>query len=155
MPSNLRVDEYGTKECELIFSVFLTCGKVIVNETTAQDTHDFITKRLSAIKNQRNSGELEDLALVIGNTVTPIIYVFSTYLIIDGKSLGYALDKEISKVFLELAIMCKAVICCAYVPFWTAYAPESYLYRSSIPLAESTCGQTCQKTPKSHSVGDW
>jgi phospholipid-transporting ATPase len=39
---------------------------------------------------------------------------------IDGKSLGFALDKEISKTFLELAIMCKAVICCM--------APISPLY---------------------------
>jgi phospholipid-transporting ATPase len=33
-------------------------------------------------------------------------------LVIDGKSLTFALEKEISKLFLELAIMCKAVICC-------------------------------------------
>jgi hypothetical protein len=39
---------------------------VIINESTAQDTHAFIHKRLTALKNQRNSGELEDLALVIG-----------------------------------------------------------------------------------------
>lgn len=32
----------------------------------------------------------------------------------DGKSLGFALEKEISQIFLELAIMCKAVICCAF-----------------------------------------
>jgi phospholipid-transporting ATPase len=31
---------------------------------------------------------------------------------IDGKSLTFALEKELSKTFLELAIMCKAVICC-------------------------------------------
>lgn len=30
------------------------------------DTQEFITKRLSAIKNQRSTGELEDLALIIG-----------------------------------------------------------------------------------------
>jgi len=40
--------------------------QITVNEETAQDTDDFITKRLTAIKSQRNSGELEDLALVIG-----------------------------------------------------------------------------------------
>ena len=39
---------------------------LIVNEESAQDTHEFLTKRLSAIKNQRSTGELEDLALVIG-----------------------------------------------------------------------------------------
>lgn len=40
--------------------------QVIVNEETAHATAEFISKRLSAIKNQRISGEQEDLALVIG-----------------------------------------------------------------------------------------
>ena len=37
-----------------------------MNEGNAHDTQEFLTKRLSAIKNQRSTGELEDLALVIG-----------------------------------------------------------------------------------------
>ncbi|KAL1660926.1 hypothetical protein GGF50DRAFT_118469 [Schizophyllum commune] len=76
---------------------------VIINEETAEATNDFITRRLTAIKNQRNAGELEDLALVI-----------------DGKSLTFALEKEISKQFLELAIMCKAVVCCRVSPLQKA-----------------------------------
>ncbi|KIO16594.1 hypothetical protein M407DRAFT_33757, partial [Tulasnella calospora MUT 4182] len=68
---------------------------VIVNEETAQTTKDFISKRLVAIKNQRKTGEQEDLALII-----------------DGKSLTFALEKDISKTFLELAMLCKAVVCC-------------------------------------------
>ncbi|KAJ7128986.1 calcium transporting ATPase [Mycena crocata] len=76
---------------------------VIVNEETSHDTQQFLAKRLSAIKSQRSTGELEDLALVI-----------------DGKSLGFALEKEISKIFLELAIMCKAVICCRVSPLQKA-----------------------------------
>jgi phospholipid-transporting ATPase len=39
---------------------------VIVNEENAHDTKDFIEKRLAAVKNQRNTGETEDLALIIG-----------------------------------------------------------------------------------------
>ena len=66
-------------------------------------TKEFITKRLNAITSQRKTGELEDLALVI-----------------DGKSLTYALEKDISKTFLELAIMCKAVICCRVSPLQKA-----------------------------------
>ncbi|KAJ7076878.1 calcium transporting ATPase [Mycena belliarum] len=76
---------------------------VIVNEENAHDTEQFLVKRLSAIKSQRSSGELEDLALII-----------------DGKSLGFALEKQISKIFLELAIMCKAVICCRVSPLQKA-----------------------------------
>lgn len=37
-----------------------------MNEGNSLDTQEFLTKRLSAIKNQRSTGELEDLALVIG-----------------------------------------------------------------------------------------
>lgn len=40
--------------------------QVIVNEENQHDTYDFINKRLQAIKSQRSSGELEDLALIIG-----------------------------------------------------------------------------------------
>ncbi|KAL1941354.1 hypothetical protein VTO73DRAFT_7171 [Trametes versicolor] len=76
---------------------------VIVNEETAHETEDFLTKRLNAIKSQRNSGDQEDLALVI-----------------DGKSLTFALEKDISKIFLELAILCKAVICCRVSPLQKA-----------------------------------
>ncbi|KAG8901247.1 hypothetical protein FRB99_005456 [Tulasnella sp. 403] len=76
---------------------------VIVNEENAHDTKEFISKRLIAIKNQRKTGEQEDLALII-----------------DGKSLTFALEKDISKTFLELAILCKAVVCCRVSPLQKA-----------------------------------
>jgi phospholipid-transporting ATPase len=37
-----------------------------VNEDNLLDTKDTIERRLTAVKSQRNSGELEDLALIIG-----------------------------------------------------------------------------------------
>ncbi|CAN0904288.1 Probable phospholipid-transporting ATPase 8 [Linum grandiflorum] len=37
-------------------------------------------------------------------------------LVIDGKSLGYALDKNLEKSFLELALDCASVICCRSTP---------------------------------------
>ena len=48
---------------------------MIVNEETAHETAEFISKRLSAIKNQRISGEQEDLALIIGSSrfVFPLV----------------------------------------------------------------------------------
>ncbi|BGP36162.1 aminophospholipid translocase [Rhodotorula kratochvilovae] len=76
---------------------------VIVNEDNAHDTKDFLTKRLEAVKNSRNAGDFEELALVI-----------------DGKSLSFALEKELSKTFLELAVMCKAVVCCRVSPLQKA-----------------------------------
>ncbi|KAG8839620.1 hypothetical protein FS842_002022 [Serendipita sp. 407] len=76
---------------------------VIVNEESAQATEELLTKRLAAIKSQRNTGEQEDIALII-----------------DGKSLTFALEKSISKTFLEIAILCKAVICCRVSPLQKA-----------------------------------
>ncbi|KAN0062782.1 aminophospholipid translocase [Thecaphora frezii] len=76
---------------------------VIINEENAHDTAEFLTKKLAAIKNQRTAGEQEELALII-----------------DGKSLTFALEKELSKTFLELAIMCKAVVCCRVSPLQKA-----------------------------------
>lgn len=68
---------------------------LIVNEEDSAATRDNITKKLSAIRSQSDGGmELETLALVI-----------------DGKSLTYALERDMEKMFLDLAVMCKAVIC--------------------------------------------
>ncbi|KAJ3402326.1 hypothetical protein HDU80_005192 [Chytriomyces hyalinus] len=41
-------------------------------------------------------------------------------LIIDGKSLGFALEDDIKFTFLELACICKAVICCRVSPLQKA-----------------------------------
>ena len=68
---------------------------LIVNEDNAPATRANIENKLAAIKNHSAGGaELETLALVI-----------------DGKSLTFALEKEVEKMFLDLAVMCKAVIC--------------------------------------------
>lgn len=37
-------------------------------------------------------------------------------LIIDGKSLAYALEDDMKKMFLEVAIGCASVICCRTSP---------------------------------------
>lgn len=86
--------------CKLISE---SMSLVIVNEETAEATNEFINKKLLAIKSQKNVGDLEELALVI-----------------DGKSLGFALDRSMSKSFLELAILCKAVVCCRVSPLQKA-----------------------------------
>ncbi len=71
---------------------------LIVNEESSEATRDNLNKKLTAIRNQTATGaggaELDTLALVI-----------------DGKSLIYALEKDMEKLFLDLAVMCKAVIC--------------------------------------------
>ncbi|ROT40490.1 phospholipid-transporting ATPase [Sodiomyces alkalinus F11] len=77
---------------------------LIVNEETAAATRDNIEKKLDAIRTQGGGTiEMDSLALVI-----------------DGKSLTYALEKDLEKLFLDLAIMCKAVICCRVSPLQKA-----------------------------------
>lgn len=77
---------------------------LIINEESAQATRDNIAKKLGAIRSQSSGGaELETLALII-----------------DGKSLTYALEKGLDKEFLDLAVLCKAVICCRVSPLQKA-----------------------------------
>jgi phospholipid-transporting ATPase len=78
---------------------------IIVNQETKDATRAFVTKKLTAIKQAREttSTEADILALVI-----------------DGKSLTFALEKDLEKLFLDLAVMCKAVICCRVSPLQKA-----------------------------------
>ena len=77
---------------------------LIVNEETAAMTRDNIQKKLDAIRTQGDGTiAMDTLALVI-----------------DGKSLTYALEKDLEKNFLDLAVMCKAVICCRVSPLQKA-----------------------------------
>ncbi|EIT78593.1 P-type ATPase [Aspergillus oryzae 100-8] len=76
---------------------------LIVNEETSQATRENLTKKLQAVQSQHASGEIEALALVI-----------------DGRSLTFALEKDMEKMFLDLAIQCKAVVCCRVSPLQKA-----------------------------------
>ena len=76
---------------------------LIVNEENATATRTNIENKLTAVRSQAAAAEMETLALVI-----------------DGKSLTYALEKDLEKQFLELAVMCKAVICCRVSPLQKA-----------------------------------
>lgn len=77
---------------------------LIVNEESAAATRDNVQKKLDAIRTQGDGTiETETLALVI-----------------NGKSLSFALEKELEKLFLDLAVMCKAVICCRVSPLQKA-----------------------------------
>jgi phospholipid-transporting ATPase len=77
---------------------------LIVNEESKEGTRDNIMKKLNAIQSQSQGGaEMDVLALVI-----------------DGKSLTFALERDLEKHFLDLAIKCKAVICCRVSPLQKA-----------------------------------
>jgi hypothetical protein len=66
MSTYFRVYEFGMLRFSWTVCSLLIFIQVIVNEENAHDTKDFIEKRLAAIKSQRSSGEIEDLALIIG-----------------------------------------------------------------------------------------
>jgi phospholipid-transporting ATPase len=77
---------------------------LIVNEDNSTATRNNLAKKLDAVRNQTASGtEVESLALVI-----------------DGKSLTFALERDMEKLFLDLAVSCKAVICCRVSPLQKA-----------------------------------
>lgn len=77
---------------------------VIINEETMQATRESLNNKLLALQNQKDGNtDVETLALVI-----------------DGRSLTFALEKELEKTFLELAVICKAVICCRVSPLQKA-----------------------------------
>ncbi|WVO16102.1 hypothetical protein L204_103768 [Cryptococcus depauperatus] len=90
---------------------------VIINADTAVETQELLNRRLFAIKNQRMGGDMEELALII-----------------DGKSLTYALEKECADIFLELAVMCKAVICCRVSPLQKALVVKLVKKSTDAPL---------------------
>jgi phospholipid-transporting ATPase len=76
---------------------------LIINEESSAATRESLQKKYDAVKSQAASGEHDVLALVI-----------------DGKSLTFALEKDMEKLFLDLAVMCKAVICCRVSPLQKA-----------------------------------
>ncbi|KAI1340495.1 hypothetical protein F5Y15DRAFT_41324 [Xylariaceae sp. FL0016] len=93
---------------------------LIVNEEDARATRDNIQKKLDAIRNNaEGSMEMDTLALII-----------------DGKSLTYALEPDLEKMFYDLAVMCKAVICCRVSPLQKALVVKMVKkYSSEVLLA--------------------
>ncbi|KAJ1902401.1 aminophospholipid translocase [Kickxella alabastrina] len=87
--------------CKLIQEDF---SLIICNETTHWETKEFLQKKLDAIREGHGSNiDFESLALII-----------------DGRSLDFALEKDAELLFLELATLCKAVICCRVSPLQKA-----------------------------------
>lgn len=76
---------------------------LIVNEEDHFSTCDNIRQKLEVLNQYTAEDEGEDLALII-----------------DGHSLGFALESDIDTEFLELATRCKAVICCRVSPLQKA-----------------------------------
>ncbi|KAI9257346.1 hypothetical protein BDA99DRAFT_441217 [Phascolomyces articulosus] len=76
---------------------------IICNVESHEETRDFLEKKHSEATMHESSGGHDPLALVI-----------------EGKSLTFALEKDLEKTFYELAIKCKAVVCCRVSPLQKA-----------------------------------
>ncbi|CDK29912.1 unnamed protein product [Kuraishia capsulata CBS 1993] len=77
---------------------------LIVNEDNKEDTRQNLTEKCEALReNDLSQEDMESLALVI-----------------DGKSLGFALESDLEDMFLEIGLLCKAVICCRVSPLQKA-----------------------------------
>lgn len=85
--------------CKLISEEMIL---IVINEDSKEATRESLARRLAAC---RSTTEHE-----------PEVFA----LIIDGKSLGFALEKDLEKDFLDLAVMCKAVVCCRVSPLQKA-----------------------------------
>lgn len=77
---------------------------LIVNEDNKEATRANLQKKYDAITGERVERiEMDQLALII-----------------DGKSLTFALEKDLEIMLLDIACMCKAVICCRVSPLQKA-----------------------------------
>ncbi|KAJ8657110.1 hypothetical protein O0I10_007190 [Lichtheimia ornata] len=93
---------------------------IVCNEDNHWDTKNFLEKKLREINEVQSRGdELEPLALII-----------------DGRALTFALEKDIEKIMFELSVLCKAVICCRVSPLQKALVVKLVKkYDKSILLA--------------------
>ncbi|KAK5671092.1 hypothetical protein BDV3_004761 [Batrachochytrium dendrobatidis] len=122
--------------CKLITEEMslITC-----NEPTHFDTKDFLARKLAAVKGGMDTAGSSNSMFWAMRYLNGVPYVGHLMtekqgklkkqadsdleqiaLIIDGKSLAYALEDDIKYTFLELATLCKAVICCRVSPLQKA-----------------------------------
>lgn len=80
---------------------------LIINEETKADTQRNLREKLDAINEHQQDMDAS-------------VFDSSLALIIDGHSLGFALEPELEDDFLSLATRCRAVICCRVSPLQKA-----------------------------------
>ncbi|KAI8894365.1 hypothetical protein BC833DRAFT_605122 [Globomyces pollinis-pini] len=114
---------------------------IVCNEPTHFETKEFLENKLNALRTgmgivmpDENSFWNRLVGLVYGvpymNYLLPNkkrkikksndMNLEPIALIIDGRSLEFALEDDIKMTFLELAVMCKAVVCCRVSPLQKA-----------------------------------
>jgi phospholipid-transporting ATPase len=107
---------------------------IVCNEATHFETKEFLEGKLAALKGDVEEAEQEPIWNKYMKSIPYVKMVTKAKklkkssntnleamaLVIDGKSLEYALEDDIKMIFLELAVMCKAVICCRVSPLQKA-----------------------------------
>ncbi|KAJ3327112.1 hypothetical protein HDU76_012352 [Blyttiomyces sp. JEL0837] len=105
---------------------------IVCNEDTHFETKEFLEKKLMAVKAGLGPAELpapssfDGFISLFSNSKKckidkdALAEVEPLALIIDGRSLGFALEDDIKMIFLELACMCRAVVCCRVSPLQKA-----------------------------------
>ncbi|KAG2230430.1 hypothetical protein INT48_009176 [Thamnidium elegans] len=93
---------------------------IICNEDNHWETKTFLERKLKDIHEvMARDEEVEPLALVI-----------------DGRSLTFALEKDVEKLFFDISVLCKAVVCCRVSPLQKALVVKCVKkYDNSILLA--------------------
>jgi phospholipid-transporting ATPase len=107
---------------------------IICNEATHFETKEFLEAKLELVKGA-TTVEADSFVdrymngIPYANLLTPkhkkiqknaMSDLQNIALVIDGKSLEYALEDDIKMTFLELAVLCRAVICCRVSPLQKA-----------------------------------
>ncbi|KAI9197490.1 uncharacterized protein BJ171DRAFT_221525 [Polychytrium aggregatum] len=111
---------------------------IVCNEETHFDTKQYLQKKLEMIRGPNPSPGFENVrhytnpsgyqklmstlgvkrGIKMRKDIDTILEPLA--LIIDGRTLDFALEKDIEMLFLELATLCKAVICCRVSPLQKA-----------------------------------
>ncbi|KAI9097375.1 hypothetical protein DFS34DRAFT_122083 [Phlyctochytrium arcticum] len=113
---------------------------IVCNEATHFETKEFLAQKLNAVRASITGGPVQDVKdeYGFGSYVDKGYAMFGferkkaklnksqipetepLALVIDGRTLEYALEDDIKFIFLSLATMCKAVICCRVSPLQKA-----------------------------------
>lgn len=134
---------------------------LICNATTAPETKEFLERKLMAIRGsvsslggdgpatKRKWYQMGRRARLTDIDVQPLA------LIIDGRTLDFALTSEIETLFLELACLCKAVICCRVSPLQKALVVKLFKRElDSVLLAIGDGANDVSMIQAAH-IGEW
>lgn len=103
---------------------------IICNFETLESTKEFLLQRLSMLNDslgisKQAPSKWDKFWLGISEkdgkfNKSRIHDIDPIALVIDGKTLDFALEDEVKEIFLELGMLCKAVICCRVSPIQKA-----------------------------------